>query len=152
MGLVQSMAPNHVRRAHRAALRGMFDVPRGCLFRARAAVNAYSVTFRVRCMILFCTLSFLAEFFGFVRKEGIGSMHQALYRKWRPKDFDSVCGQEHITSVLRYEIINNRYSHAYLFCGSRGTGKTTCAKLLAKAVNCLSPENGSPCGKCEACL
>ncbi|MBE6609468.1 MAG: DNA polymerase III subunit gamma/tau [Ruminococcaceae bacterium] len=79
-------------------------------------------------------------------------MHQALYRKWRPKDFDSVCGQEHITSVLRYEIINNRYSHAYLFCGSRGTGKTTCAKLLAKAVNCLSPENGSPCGKCEACL
>ena len=79
-------------------------------------------------------------------------MYQALYRKWRPKDFESVCGQEHITSVLRYEIINNRYSHAYLFCGSRGTGKTTCAKLLAKAVNCLSPENGSPCGKCEACL
>ena len=79
-------------------------------------------------------------------------MHQALYRKWRPKDFDAVCGQEHITSVLRYEIINNRYSHAYLFCGSRGTGKTTCAKLLAKAVNCLSPVSGSPCGKCEACL
>jgi len=78
-------------------------------------------------------------------------MYQALYRKWRPKGFDSVCGQEHITSVLRYEIINNRYSHAYLFCGSRGTGKTTCAKLLAKAVNCLAPVNGSPCGECEAC-
>ncbi len=78
-------------------------------------------------------------------------MHQALYRKWRPKDFDSVCGQEHITSVLRYEIINNRYSHAYLFCGSRGTGKTTCAKILAKAVNCESLVSGSPCGTCASC-
>lgn len=78
-------------------------------------------------------------------------MHQALYRKWRPQTFDEVCGQEHITSVLRHEIQNSTYSHAYLFCGSRGTGKTTCAKLLAKAVNCLSPINGSPCGKCEAC-
>ncbi len=78
-------------------------------------------------------------------------MHQALYRKWRPRDFDSVCGQEHITSVLKYEVANNRYSHAYLFCGSRGTGKTTCAKLLAKALNCESPVNGSPCGKCDSC-
>ncbi len=79
-------------------------------------------------------------------------MHQALYRKWRPKTFDDVCGQEHITSVLRYEIKNGAPSHAYLFCGSRGTGKTTCAKILAKAVNCLDPQNGSPCGKCAACL
>ncbi len=78
-------------------------------------------------------------------------MHQALYRKWRPKTFDEVCGQEHITSVLKYEVQNFSYTHAYLFCGSRGTGKTTCAKLLAKAVNCLSPVNGSPCGKCESC-
>ncbi len=78
-------------------------------------------------------------------------MYQALYRKWRPKGFDSVCGQEHITSVLKHEVKNDRYSHAYLFCGSRGTGKTTCAKLLAKAVNCLSPVDGSPCGECEAC-
>lgn len=78
-------------------------------------------------------------------------LYQALYRKWRPKDFDSVCGQEHITSVLKYEIIHDRCSHAYLFCGSRGTGKTSCAKLLAKAVNCLSPVNGSPCGVCDAC-
>ena len=78
-------------------------------------------------------------------------MHQALYRKWRPKTFDDVCGQEHITSVLRYEIKNGAPSHAYLFCGSRGTGKTTCAKILAKAVNCLDPQNGSPCGKCAAC-
>lgn len=78
-------------------------------------------------------------------------MHQALYRKWRPATFDDVVGQEHVTSVLRYECENGKFSHAYLFCGSRGTGKTTCAKILAKAVNCLSPVNGSPCGKCEAC-
>ena len=79
-------------------------------------------------------------------------MHQALYRKWRPKSFDEVYGQDHITSILKYEITTSKFSHAYLFCGSRGTGKTTCAKILAKAVNCLEPINGSPCGKCEACL
>ncbi len=79
-------------------------------------------------------------------------MHQALYRKWRPRTFDEVCGQDHITSILKYEVANNKFSHAYLFCGSRGTGKTSCAKILAKAVNCLSPENGNPCGKCSACL
>ena len=78
-------------------------------------------------------------------------MHQALYRKWRPKTFDDVCGQEHITSVLRYEAEHHVFSHAYLFCGSRGTGKTTCAKILAKVVNCENPVNGSPCGVCEAC-
>ena len=79
-------------------------------------------------------------------------MHQALYRKWRPRTFDEVCGQDHITSILKYEVANSKFSHAYLFCGSRGTGKTSCAKILAKAVNCLSPENGNPCGKCSACL
>ncbi len=79
-------------------------------------------------------------------------MHQALYRKWRPQTFDEVCGQEHITSVLRYETEHRAFSHAYLFCGSRGTGKTTCAKILAKAVNCESPVGGNPCGKCAACL
>ncbi len=79
-------------------------------------------------------------------------MHQALYRKWRPQTFDDVCGQEHITSILKYETLNNKFSHAYLFCGSRGTGKTTCAKILAKAVNCESPVNGSPCNKCASCL
>ena len=79
-------------------------------------------------------------------------MHQALYRKWRPKTFEDVCGQEHITSVLRYEVEHGALSHAYLFCGSRGTGKTTCAKILAKAANCESPVNGSPCGKCAACV
>ncbi len=79
-------------------------------------------------------------------------MHQALYRKWRPADFEDVCGQDHITSILKYEVANNKTSHAYLFCGSRGTGKTTCAKILSKAVNCLNPVNGNPCNACSACL
>lgn len=79
-------------------------------------------------------------------------MHQALYRKWRPQNFDDVYGQEHITSILKYETSNNKFSHAYLFCGSRGTGKTTCAKILAKAVNCEAPVGGSPCNKCSSCL
>ena len=78
-------------------------------------------------------------------------MHQALYRKWRPQTFDDVCGQEHITSILKYEADHAAFSHAYLFCGSRGTGKTTCAKILAKVVNCEHPVNGSPCGECAAC-
>ena len=79
-------------------------------------------------------------------------MHQALYRKWRPQVFDDVHGQDHITSVLKYEVDKSKFSHAYLFCGSRGTGKTTCAKILAKAVNCESPVNGNPCNKCSSCL
>jgi len=79
-------------------------------------------------------------------------MHQALYRKWRPTTFDDVCGQDHITSILKYEVANEKTTHAYLFCGSRGTGKTTCAKILSKAVNCHSPVNGNPCNKCPACL
>ncbi len=78
-------------------------------------------------------------------------MHQALYRKWRPRVFDDVYGQEHITSVLKYEVGNGKLSHAYLFCGSRGVGKTTCAKILAKAVNCENPQNGEPCGVCDSC-
>ena len=78
-------------------------------------------------------------------------MYQALYRKWRPSTFDEVCGQEHITSVLKYEISSGAQSHAYLFSGSRGTGKTTCAKILSKAVNCLSPVDGDPCCQCEIC-
>ncbi|MEE0957573.1 MAG: DNA polymerase III subunit gamma/tau [Ruminococcus sp.] len=78
-------------------------------------------------------------------------MYQVLYRKWRPKTFDDVAGQEHITTTLRNELQNNRLNHAYLFTGSRGTGKTTCAKILAKAVNCLNQQNGNPCGECEIC-
>ncbi len=78
-------------------------------------------------------------------------MHQAFYRKWRPQVFDDVYGQEHITSVLRYEAEHGKFNHAYLFFGSRGTGKTTCAKILAKVVNCEHPVGGNPCGVCEAC-
>lgn len=79
-------------------------------------------------------------------------MYQALYRKWRPKTFADVVGQEHITQTLRRQAAQGRLSHAYLFTGTRGTGKTTCAKILAKAVNCQNPSDGDPCGQCPACL
>lgn len=78
-------------------------------------------------------------------------MYQALYRKWRPKTFDDVYGQPHVTRTLQNQLESGRISHAYLFTGSRGTGKTTCAKILSKAVNCLSPVNGNPCNECEIC-
>ena len=78
-------------------------------------------------------------------------MYQALYRKWRPKTFSEVTGQEHITKTLKSEISSGRVSHAYLFVGSRGTGKTTCAKIFAKAINCLNAIDGNPCGNCEIC-
>lgn len=78
-------------------------------------------------------------------------MYQALYRKWRPKVFSEVVGQEHITDTLRRQVAEGHTAHAYLFTGTRGTGKTTCARILAKAVNCLSPVDGEPCGRCEAC-
>ncbi|MBQ6262906.1 MAG: DNA polymerase III subunit gamma/tau [Clostridia bacterium] len=77
--------------------------------------------------------------------------HLALYRKYRPASFDDVYGQDHVTSVLRRESEEGKLSHAYLFCGPRGTGKTTCAKILAKVVNCDSPVRGDPCGKCPSC-
>ena len=75
----------------------------------------------------------------------------ALYRKYRPKLFSDVVGQDAITRTLRNEISDKHISHAYLFTGTRGTGKTTCAKIFAKAVNCLDPRDGEPCGECEAC-
>ncbi|MGN1444443.1 MAG: DNA polymerase III subunit gamma/tau [Acutalibacteraceae bacterium] len=78
-------------------------------------------------------------------------MYQVLYRKYRPKVFSDVVGQSHITSTLSNEVETGKLSHAYLFTGSRGTGKTTCAKILAKAVNCLHPVNGNPCCECEIC-
>ncbi len=78
-------------------------------------------------------------------------MHLALYRKWRSVSFDDVSGQTHVTSVLKYEAANGMISHAYLFSGPRGTGKTSCAKILSRAVNCLSPVNGNPCNECAAC-
>ncbi len=78
--------------------------------------------------------------------------YQALYRKYRPQTFSDVVGQEHITETLKNELSAGRTVHAYLFTGSRGTGKTSCAKILAKAVNCLNPAVGDPCLECESCL
>lgn len=78
-------------------------------------------------------------------------MYQALYRKWRPQTFDEVVGQEHITETLKNQVKSGHLSHAYIFIGTRGTGKTTCARILAKAVNCEHPVNGNPCGVCPAC-
>ena len=78
-------------------------------------------------------------------------MYQALYRKWRPQTFDEVIGQQHITETLKNQVKTDRLSHAYIFIGTRGTGKTTCARILAKAVNCENPVDGNPCGKCASC-
>ncbi len=78
--------------------------------------------------------------------------YRALYRQYRPTRFSEVVGQEHITTTLKHQVASDRPAHAYLFCGTRGTGKTTSARILARAVNCLRPEDGEPCGKCEACL
>jgi DNA polymerase III subunit gamma/tau len=78
-------------------------------------------------------------------------MYKAFYRKWRPRVFNDVIGQEHVTQVLKSEVASGQLSHAYLFCGTRGTGKTSCAKILAKAVNCLASKDGNPCLGCEIC-
>ena len=72
-------------------------------------------------------------------------MYKVLYRKWRPQTFTDVVGQTHITETLMNEVRENRLAHAYLFTGTRGTGKTSCAKILSKAINCLHPVNGNPC-------
>ena len=81
----------------------------------------------------------------------MSQMYQALYRKWRPMIFEDVVGQEHISETLRNSVRNGRIAHAYLFCGTRGTGKTTCAKILSRAVNCENPQNGNPCNECPTC-
>ena len=78
-------------------------------------------------------------------------MYKALYRKYRPLQFSDVVGQEHVTTTLQHQVEKGNVSHAYLFTGSRGTGKTTCAKILSRAINCLNPQGGNPCGECENC-
>ena len=79
-------------------------------------------------------------------------MYHALYRKYRPLTFDDVVGQDSIVTTLRNSIINKTFSHAYMFFGSRGTGKTSTAKIFARAVNCLNPINEEPCNECEICI
>ena len=93
--------------------------------------------------MLLCLVFFICE--------EVKIVYQALYRKWRPQVFSDVAGQPHVTVTLKNEIQAGRFSHAYLFTGSRGTGKTTCAKIFAKAVNCLHPVDGDPCNECEIC-
>src|SRR5574344_1460438 len=77
--------------------------------------------------------------------------YTALYRKFRPQTFEEIFGQEHITKTLKNQLIANRVGHAYLLTGSRGTGKTSAAKILARAINCLNPKDGEPCNECEIC-
>lgn len=78
--------------------------------------------------------------------------YQALYRAWRPNTFSEICGQDAVVQTLRRQVETGHIAHAYLFCGTRGTGKTTASKVLARAINCLNPKNGDPCGECEICL
>ena len=78
-------------------------------------------------------------------------MYQAIYRKYRPDTFDKVIGQSEIVSVLKNQVMNNQLGHAYIFSGTRGTGKTSCAKILSRAVNCLNPIDGNPCNECINC-
>ena len=98
-----------------------------------------------------CGMSMPLRAFILSREVFCVSDHKALYRKWRPKTFDDVKGQDGTTDILKYEVNNNKLSHAYLFCGSRGTGKTSCAKILAKAVNCENSRDGNPCNCCDSC-
>src|SRR5690606_35152456 len=81
----------------------------------------------------------------------VDNMYQALYRKYRPKTFDEVLGQKHITITLKNQIANGNIGHAYLFSGTKGTGKTSTAKIFSRAVNCLHPKDGNPCNECEIC-
>ena len=94
----------------------------------------------------------LAAFFRVrLMERGFKMAPQAIYRRWRPMVFEDIIGQGHITKTLKNQIIGGKVGHAYLFCGTRGTGKTTCAKVLSRAVNCLNPKDGSPCNECEIC-
>jgi len=120
---------------NRAALSGYLCVPQCFLYvRMSEGITLWSV--------------FILMFF----KEDVEFMYLALYRKWRPRTFDDVISQPHITQTLKNQIQNRQNSHAYLFTGPRGTGKTSCSKILAMAVNCLNPVDGNPCLECENCI
>ena len=130
---------------NQAALSGSAGVPRGRLSRGQILTYACG-----RCSILDVWPYYVSSRFVSYGK-AVFFVYLALYRKWRPQTFSDVRGQDHITAVLRNQAESGRISHAYLFCGSRGTGKTTTAKILAKAANCLDLQNGDPCNRCENC-
>ena len=119
----------------------------------RAALNSQHCAPQSACPLHDQVNGSLCLFFwkGIAGWKGVVAVYQVLYRKWRPQVFSDVAGQPHVTDTLRRELQEGRLSHAYLFTGSRGTGKTTCAKILAKAVNCLHPVDGNPCNECEIC-
>lgn len=91
------------------------------------------------------------SYYDFILERSRDLAYQALYRKWRPNVFEDIVGQEHITRTLKNQITSGKIAHAYLFCGTRGTGKTTCAKVFSRAVNCLNQKDGSPCNECSVC-
>ena len=135
---------------NRAALSSIFGVPqerlfRACLHRSRAERRIRLQAVRSKRLGKFIA-SLYCDFWE------VWLLYQALYRKWRPKTFSEMSGQDAVRTVLKREVLEGRLSHAYLFCGTRGTGKTTAAKILAKAANCLIPDGGDPCGKCAMCL
>ena len=119
----------------------------------RAALSEGLCAMQVVCSFAYPSAYFSPCFYifsGVFRKGGV-RLYRVLYRKWRPKTFEDVTGQPQVTQTLKQELVAGRIAHAYLFTGSRGTGKTTCAKILAKAINCLNPIDGEPCGTCEIC-
>ena len=120
--------------------------------RFRGVRHIYFLLFRAVKNNLWGAVCFLIVFYSLFKSLGGDfTQHQALYRKWRPKTFDDVIGQKHVTDTIRNEIKNNVCGHAFLFCGSRGTGKTSTARILSRAVNCENPIDGNPCNVCATC-